>query len=520
MKRIGFSSKGANRWMAIVLILLSIPLRLFPQDSEGWLYIAHAPAYTTWKPTDIVEAKEGDLFVAFLNHQKNSHILKLSKEGEKEAELEVSAQDTAIFVSRLFANGVNCNEYSAIALCIPESDSASAIMTLMFDEDLNVLQRKVVSCGGLSQPVFDHRVLKLDHNFIIAVTDNNRSHYLIKSDLTGEILEWKKLELDSLRYVCNLFKVFGERESSFGMYANVSNASTKAMGTLVFDDSLQLISRVYFDQWQNEEENGRICLSYLYDAINSMMMPLPDSSGYLISSQLRESLYTSSFAPIKHDRSAIIAKTDLDFVIQDNYVVVGHLNDTLERPAYYKSVDYHPDFVCQNGVYQCTIQGVENDSGWPMGMTSLGVIVTKVDEDINVLWKKRFLCGNEKEYYPFAITATHDGGCAVTGMVFDYNQERRLDLFVLRIAADGTVGLDEIQEESMAFVYPNPAKETFTIGGVEAKETQVYNTLGQRVMTFSGNAANVEALSEGVYLLWITDSDGFTQTIRLIVGGL
>ena len=96
-------------------------------------------------------------------------------------------------------------------------------------------------------------------------------------------------------------------------------------------------------------------------------------------------------------------------------------------------------------------------------------------------------------------------------------QEAMVVVFSLKINADGTVGLDEIQEEDMAFVYPNPAKETVRVGGVEAVETEVYNASGQRVMNFRGNEANVEALADGIYILRITDDKGLTQTLRMVV---
>lgn len=507
------SPKGLNRLLGLLFVLFTTSLRLFSQESNGWLFVTQAPAYTTWKPNDIIEAEEGGFFVAFWDYHEDSHILKLSEEGELETELEVSACDTTIIISKLFFNRHVFNGYIAIALCRPESGSVDAIMTLQFNENLNVIYRNVVSCVGLSQPVFNLCVLKQDYSFIIAITDIDYSHHLVKLDMMGDILEWKNVEVDSLMHICNVFKVFGETDSHIGMYANVSNVGAK-MGVLEFDDSLQLIRRAYFDQWQNEEEFG-ICVSYLYDAINSMMIPLPDSSGYLISSRLKESLYTPGFTPIKDDRSTIIAKADLNFVKQDNYVIVGHLNDTVEVPSYYKSADCYSDPIRPDVVYQCTMQGFENESGWPMGLTSLGIIITKLDDNINVIWKKRFLC--EKELFPFAIAATRDGGCVVAGMAYDYNHERRLDLFVLRISADGTVGLNGIQEENMAYVYPNPTKEIIRIDGMEAKEAWIYNALGQCVGSFKGNEANVEALAEGVYLLRVVDEEGLTHTLRLVV---
>ena len=113
--------------------------------------------------------------------------------------------------------------------------------------------------------------------------------------------------------------------------------------------------------------------------------------------------------------------------------------------------------------------------------------------------------------------ATSDGGCLILGNVYDHNPELYQDVFALKINADGTVGLDEIQEENMAFVYPNPAKETIRIGGVEVKETQVYNAFGQCVMSFKGNQADVMTLANGVYLFKITDTKGLMQALRLVV---
>jgi len=119
-------------------------------------------------------------------------------------------------------------------------------------------------------------------------------------------------------------------------------------------------------------------------------------------------------------------------------------------------------------------------------------------------------------YQAMTVNATADGGCLVVGSVGDY-QAQRFDVFALKINADGTVGLDEIQEESMAFVCPNPAKETIRIGGMEAKETQVYNTLGQCVLSFCGNEASVSNLSAGVYLLRVFDSESAVHVLRFVV---
>ena len=142
-----------------------------------------------------------------------------------------------------------------------------------------------------------------------------------------------------------------------------------------------------------------------------------------------------------------------------------------------------------------------------------GIVVTKTDQDLNVEWKKRYL--RDGNYQAMTINATADGGCLVVGSIGNC-QAQRFDVFALKINADGTVGLNEIQEENIAFVYPNPTRETIRIGGLEAIETQVYNASGQYVMSFYGNETSLRTLTTGVYLLRITDSNGDMHTIRII----
>jgi hypothetical protein len=67
-------------------------------------------------------------------------------------------------------------------------------------------------------------------------------------------------------------------------------------------------------------------------------------------------------------------------------------------------------------------------------------------------------------------------------------------------------------------VYPNPAREKVVIEGVEAAEVQVYNGLGQVVKRVrNSNEINVSDLTEGVYLLRITNAMGVSQTERVTV---
>lgn len=84
----------------------------------------------------------------------------------------------------------------------------------------------------------------------------------------------------------------------------------------------------------------------------------------------------------------------------------------------------------------------------------------------------------------------------------------------------GTCTYDAIEEnkDSEISIYPNPVRDRVVIEGIEVAEVDVYNALGQKVkMVQSTNEINVSGLQEGVYLLFITDAKGISQTKRITV---
>ena len=79
------------------------------------------------------------------------------------------------------------------------------------------------------------------------------------------------------------------------------------------------------------------------------------------------------------------------------------------------------------------------------------------------------------------------------------------------------LSVNENAEKHLA-VYPNPSDRIVNIEGIEPVKVQVYNSLGQLVGVLSNiNRISVEDLSEGIYLLRITASDGATYSKRLVV---
>ena len=95
---------------------------------------------------------------------------------------------------------------------------------------------------------------------------------------------------------------------------------------------------------------------------------------------------------------------------------------------------------------------------------------------------------------------------------YSFELEEDTDL----VAHFSGTGLEET--EGSISVYPNPAKEKITINGSHPTEMQVYNALGRLVKTVQGtNEIDLSGLAEGVYLVRITDGDGRSYAVRVMV---
>ena len=472
----------------------------------------------SWFVTDAIETSNGSFLVtAYDDWGPSSLLLKLSPEGDILVNRGVMAEDTTIYAYRILQIPEdNGDEYMVLCPSHPADGSTATLMLLRVDEDLNIVSRRTIPCSFFDEGsrFFDAKFLVSDECVFAALTSrlptssSPNAIFLARFDLEGNMLNSQRWESDSLKYVCNLFH---DEEDRIGLFGNIGPSH---MGILTFDQSLNLASRDSIFQWSSSEGvGGDFCHYFIHDMINSQACKLPSGS-YVVSSRLSESLYHTNGYPNGNDRSVILAKYENDFHQPENILITEHMNDTVEYPAFYRSMDFRETAEMKYNVFQCSILNEHPGPGGLMQPFPTGISVTKTDQDLSVEWKKRFL--RDGNYQAMVINATADGGCLVAGSQGNF-QAQRFDVFALKIDADGTVGLDEIQEENMAFVYPNPAKEIVRIGGVEAKETQVYNTLGQRVMSFCGNKASVGDLSTGVYLLKVSDSEGAVQVLRFVV---
>ena len=506
--------KTKCRIVAFLLFFVGVTFCCNAQE-KGFLTTYSEPDHS-WFVTDAIETSDGGFLVSAYDYWgPSSMLLKLSVEGEIQAKRSVMAEDTTIYAYRiLHLPEDNRDEYMALCPSHPADGSTAALMLLHVDEDLNIVSRRTIACSFFDEGsrFFDAKFLKSDSSFYAALTSRlgemPNSIFLTRFDFDGNLLNCQRLERDSLAEACNLFH---DEEGRIGLFGDFGPSH---MGILFFDDSLQSISRDTIFQWTVPEGNsGESCHYFIHDMINSQAGKLPNGS-YVVSSRLSETLLHANGYPYAYDHSVILAKYENDFHQPENMLITEHMNDTVEYPAFYRSMDFREIAEMKCNVFQCSILNEYPGPGGLMQPFPTGISVIKADQDLNVEWKKRFL--RDGNYQAMVINATADGGCLVAGSLGNF-QAQRFDVFALKIDADGNVGLDEIQEENMAFVYPNTAKETIRVGGVEAVETEVYNASGQRVMNFRGNEANVEALADGIYVLRITDDKGLTQTLRLVV---
>jgi len=130
------------------------------------------------------------------------------------------------------------------------------------------------------------------------------------------------------------------------------------------------------------------------------------------------------------------------------------------------------------------------------------ITVTKTDSDLNLIWQR--YCHLDMNCQPYCITATKDGGCLITGSVFN---EEISNMLAFKVLADGTVGCQEtgIQIRPYLF-YPNPAQNELHLQyspDVQPKQIELYDLQGRLMQTQSKNleSLNMAGLPAGTYTM-------------------
>lgn len=128
-----------------------------------------------------------------------------------------------------------------------------------------------------------------------------------------------------------------------------------------------------------------------------------------------------------------------------------------------------------------------------------------------------FGCGSGENSYSYSIV-DQAGNYGWVTMKSGYNKD--CDLFIFPIV-EGTVGLSDVELNSLSYVYPNPAKsEVMLASSFKINKCEIVNVLGQLVFTSDVNAnsikVNTSDFAAGNYIVKMYTESG-VATKKLVV---
>lgn len=193
------------------------------------------------------------------------------------------------------------------------------------------------------------------------------------------------------------------------------------------------------------------------------------------------------------------------------------LYDTTDFPAPLQSVS-----VTGNTIY-CGGMANMNLYQYPVSDYSSHFVLAQYDSVLNRQWLKYY--GGDAYYIMYSLLATADGGCIMVGYRYDFNTNNKLDLYVLKVDANGnaiTSTAIPLENELIANIYPNPFVDYFKLE-TEANKTlnfRLFSTSGQliREAKFYNNLEmnDLSNLSQGVYFYTIMDSNQVLKSGKVL----
>lgn len=287
-----------------------------------------------------------------------------------------------------------------------------------------------------------------------------------------------------------------------------------------FNDSLQLINVDSLYTWSKPESGNTECYYQINDVMNGTAIMLSDGSCVVSARVFLDVVNTMNAQTIINDRSAILAKYANTFYQPDHTLIVEQLNDSIEYPAFFRSIDLHENSDLDNCLFQCVILNEHPQFGLHQPMPT-GIVVTKTDCDLNVVWQRRYL--TNANYQATSILATNDGGCLVIGSIGNY-QTQKFDLFAMKVEEDGNTGFDEKPNAESFYIYPNPATYSFSIrwenSNKNIKSLEIIDPQGvTKVQKENVTRDNIDvfALPCGLYVVRVTDDCGNVYYGKLII---
>jgi hypothetical protein len=134
-----------------------------------------------------------------------------------------------------------------------------------------------------------------------------------------------------------------------------------------------------------------------------------------------------------------------------------------------------------------------------------------------LIWEKSY--GSSFDDWAYSMVATSDNGIALTGSTNGHDNDVTgyhgglFDYWVVKLAPDSMVGIDEVQNKEGIRVYPNPANNILNIqlsSIINKEELFITDVLGNSVyhQTLNNLTTNIDVsgFSNGVYFYQITNN--------------
>jgi len=153
-----------------------------------------------------------------------------------------------------------------------------------------------------------------------------------------------------------------------------------------------------------------------------------------------------------------------------------------------------------------------------MGNQNSNLYVIKMDSLGNKIWDRRI--GEDGNYYTlYDVLATHDGGCLLSGCVYNYpTGSEQKDIFLVKLdSAGNTTWVKALPMADAALsVFPNPAIDVLNIELKSTNQTILQYSImdmSAKVLIFNRTDSkelkvNIRSLPAGMYIFEGKTNDG------------
>ena len=498
----------------LLIIAFALQATLYAQE-EGFLYTCD---YENYLINCAIETDDGCYIISasYTNPmddswwEKPSKLLKLSHDGTLLNSVQLSDSFTRVV---LLYEDTEHNIFHTVGIHWDVNTMRMYPFIASLDSNLNLSSIKDVANipAVYTQDIPDAKAVINDNGKVLLTLAYSPTelHYMILN-LDGDLECYKEHNYSSgMGYVGSLC-VLQDSSGDFGHYDTHSSAEMTRINEQLEMEPVFSVYLVQENQWNNSDTIHSV---YVNQSLYPTLLPLTDTS-YLIAEETIESWWDHYHAQnFFIERNTVFLKCHNNGEIT-NSILVEARNDTLERPAYYQAMD----LTDSGAVYLCAFQHTSYNGAGPE-INRNHIILMKTDTNLNLIWERRF-CLGDVCHRPLQVLATHDGGCLITGYM--YNDEDKINFFLLKLNQNGT--LESQKNEIITFPFAlrtNPVSDILRLEfspDVQPMAVELYDVQGRLLSAQSSDLENisVEGLTAGIYTMRVVMKDGSSYSDKVV----